>query len=194
MIEKNIYKKNPYDLTNCQLLGKGHNGEVYLLPDGKVIKIGLNNKSFTGEYRILEKVNGNRYFPKIMEIGSNYMVRECVHGKILSKHIKKNGMDKNLACKIIDMLKEFEKIKFSKIDVRCKDIFIQEDGELKVIDPKKCYSRQRNFPRHLSKGLYKLKVLDYFMEVLKEYDNRLYRKWSKKINKYIKQREKLSEL
>lgn len=194
MIEKNIYKKNPYDLTNCKLLGKGHNGEVYLLPDGKVIKIGLNNKSFTGEYRILERVNGNKYFPKISEIGSNYMVRECVHGKILSKHIKKNGMDKNLACKIIDMLKEFEKIKFTKIDIRCKDIFIQEDGELKVIDPKKCYSRQRNFPRHLSKGLYKLKVLDYFLEVLQEYDSRLYRKWSRKITKYIKQREKLSEL
>jgi predicted Ser/Thr protein kinase len=191
MVEKNTYKKNPYNLTECQLLGKGHNGEVYLLPNGSAIKVSHDNKSFTGEYRILEKVNGNKYFPKISEIGANYMVREYVQGKILSEHIKEKGMDKDLACKIIDMLKEFEKLKFRKIDIRCRDIFIQKNGDLKVIDPKKCYLRERNFPRHLSKGLYKLRVLDYFMEVLEEYDSRLYKKWSGKIDKYIKQREKL---
>lgn len=191
MLEKNRYKKNPYNLTDCKLLGKGHNGEVYALPNGEAIKISHNNKSFIGEYHILEKVNGNKYFPRVSEIGANYMVREYVQGKILSEHIKEKGLDKNLACKIIDMLKEFEKLRFSKIDIRCRDIFVQDDGNLKVIDPKKCYSRERNFPRHLSKGLYKLGVLDHFVEILEEYDIRLYKKWSRKIDRYIKQREKL---
>ena len=69
MVEKNSLKKNPYNLNDCTLLGKGHNGEVYLLPNGNLIKIFLVTKDFVGEYSILERVNGNKYFPEIYEIG-----------------------------------------------------------------------------------------------------------------------------
>lgn len=185
MVERNRHKKNPYDLTECKFIGKGNNGEVYLLPNGRVIKIAYKAKSFIGEYTILEKVNGNKYFPRLYEIGSGYMVRECVYGMILSKYIKKNGMNTILAHNIIEMLKEFSRLKFKKIDLRCKDIFVQFDGSLKVIDPKKFYSKNRNFPRHLSKGLYKLGVLDSFFIVLKEDEPELYKKWYPQINKYI---------
>lgn len=181
--------ENPYNLKECKLLGEGHNGSVYILPNGDVIKISCNSKDFIGEYRILEKVNGNKYFPIIREVGIDYMVRECVHGELLTEYIKRVGLKKNMATRIIDMLKEFDKLKFKKIDIRCRDIFVQEDGSLKVIDPNKCYSKERSFPRHLSKGLYKLGVLDYFLEILKKYDSRLYKKWHKEINSYIKQRE-----
>ena len=185
MVKKNKHKKNPYDLNVCKFLGSGNNGEVYLLPTGRVIKIAYNSKSFIREYEILEKVNGNKYFPRIYEIGSNYMVRECVNGMILSKYVKKNGMNTILGHNIIEMLKEFSKIKFKKIDLRCKDIFVQYDGSLKVIDPKKFYSKIRSFPKHLSKGLYNLGVLDFFFIVLKEDEPELYKKWYVEINKYI---------
>lgn len=185
MVEKNKHKENPYDLNDCKFIGKGNNGEVHLLPSGKVIKIAYNAKSFIGEYAILEKVNGNKYFPRIYEIGLNYMVRECVYGTLLSKYIKKNGINTILAHNIIEMLKEFTKLDFKKIDIRCKDIFVQFDGSLKVIDPKKFYSKNRDFPRHLSKGLYKLGALDFFFMVLKEDEPELYKKWYLKTIKYI---------
>lgn len=190
MVVEHNFIKNPYDLKECKFLGKGHNGAAYMLPSGDAIKISYNNKDFVGEYEILEKVNGNKYFPIIREVGNDYMIRECVQGEILSKYIKRNGMNKKLAIKIIELLKEFNKLKFKKIDIRCKDIMVQKDGSLKIIDPKKCFSKERKFPRHLSKGLYKLGVLGYFRKVLKGYDSKLYKKWNKSIKAYIKQIEK----
>ena len=190
---KHNYLKNPFNLKDCKFLGEGHNGAVYLLPNGKAIKVSYSDKDFIGEYKILEKVNGNKYFPMICEVGVDYMIRECVQGEILTKYIKTNGMDKILALKIIDMLKEFHILKFRKIDIRCRDVFVQEDGNLKIIDPNNCFSKERDFPRHLCKGLYKLGVLSYFLGILKEYDCKLYKKWGKRINSYIRQIERQKE-
>ncbi|WP_051652353.1 protein kinase [Clostridium algidicarnis] len=183
---------NPYydfniNLLDCKFLGKGHNGIVYLLPDGNVIKICFNIKSFIGEYLILQRVNGNKYFPRIYEIGENYMIREYVEGDVLPKYIRKHGFNDELGKKIIELLKEFKILKFTKIDLRCKDIFVQPNGDLKVIDPKKFYTKDRNFPRHLSKGMYKLKILDSFLEVLKKEDPTLFDDWTPKIMNYIKE-------
>ncbi|MCM8711400.1 protein kinase [Clostridium sp. SYSU_GA19001] len=182
------------DLFKCSFLGKGHNGIVYLLPDNKVIKICFVMKDFYNEAYILKKVNGNKYFPRIYETGGNYMIRDYVDGLPLKKYIKINGLSRKLALDLITMLKEFERLKFKKIDVRCKDVFVEPDGKIKIIDPQKFYSKKRDFPRHLSKGLYKLNVLDIFMEVLKETEPKLYNKWHLKIKSYIqelKTREKL---
>lgn len=183
---------NPYydfniNLLDCKFLGEGHNGIVYLLPDGNVIKICFNIKSFIGEYVILQKVNGNKYFPRIYEIGENYMIREYVEGDMLPKYISKHGFNDELGKKIIELLKEFKILKFKKIDLRCKDIFVQPNGDLKVIDPKKFYTKDRDFPRHLSKGMYKLKILDPFLEVLKTDDPILFESWTPKIMNYIKE-------
>jgi RIO-like serine/threonine protein kinase len=186
--KKNITKYPDINLFECTFLGKGHNGIVYLLPDGRVIKICYIMKDFHGEAQILRKVNGNKYFPKLYEVGGNYMIRDYVDGMPLKNYIKTNGLDKKLVLDIVDMLKEFEKLKFKKIDIRCKDVFVEPDGRLKVIDPQKFYSKTRDFPRHLSKGLYKLGVLDFFFEVLKEENPRLYKKWHTKIDRYINEK------
>lgn len=175
------------DLFKCKYLGKGHNGIVYLLPNNKVIKICYVMKDFYGESYILNKVNGNKYFPRIYETGGNYMIRDYVEGMPLKNYIKKNGLSKDLVLELLELLKEFETLKFTKIDIRCKDIFVQPDGKLKVIDPQKFYHKKRAFPRHLSKGLYKLGVLGFFLEILKSEEPRLYKKWTPSILEYIEQ-------
>ena len=142
------------NLFECKFLGKGHNGIVYMLPDNRVIKICYIMKDFHGESAILKKVNGNKYFPMLYETGGNYMIRDYVDGIPLKNYIKINGLSRELAVEIIEMLKEFERLQFTKIDIRCKDVYVQPDGTLKVIDPQNFYSKSRYFPRHLSKGLY----------------------------------------
>ena len=189
-MKKNKNKKNPYDVSDCRLLGKGNNGEVYELPNGKVIKICFKTKDFKGEYKILQRVKGNKYFPRIYEVGSNYMVRECVHGEGLYDYINKNGINKLLGHNLIEMLKEFKKLKFKKIDLRCRDILVQYDESIKVIDPKGFYSKSRSFPQHLSKGLYSLGKLDSFLEILNEEEPKLYKQWAPQIDNYIKDRNK----
>ncbi|AOZ77377.1 protein kinase [Clostridium pasteurianum] len=175
------------NLLQCMVLGRGHNGVVYLLPDGKVIKVCFSEESCRGEYYILNKVNGNKYFPKVYGMNGNYMIRDYVGGICLRDYVKEYGFDRELALKVVSLLEEFDKLKFTKRDIRCKDIFVQPDGTLKVIDPKKCYSKERDFPRHLSKGFEKLGILDYFMEVVKEKRPKLYRRWFRKIREYIRE-------
>lgn len=181
-----LYIRNfKVNLLDCTFLGRGHNGAVYMLPEGKVIKICFEEKSCKKEYYILNRINENKYFPKTYGMCGNYIIRDFVDGICLDRYIKENGLDHLLALKIIKLLEEFKKLKFLKEDTRCKDIMVRADGALMVIDPKKFYSKKRDFPKHLAKGLYKLGVLDDFMEVVKQERPQLYRKWNGKIKEYI---------
>lgn len=175
------------NLLECKFLGRGHNGAVYLLPEGKVIKICFDEKSCKKEYDILHRIGENRYFPKVYGMCGNYMVRDYVSGEILTHYINKYGLERALAVKIIELLEEFGRLGFKKVDIRCKDIMVQENGSLMVIDPKKCYSKERDFPRHLSKGLNKLGVLENFLEVLKEKRLNLHKKWNEQIKRYMEE-------
>lgn len=176
------------NLLDCKFLGKGHNGVVYMLPDGKVIKICFDPISCKKEYLILKRVNNNKHFPRVYCMLGNYMIRDYVDGVTLPRYIKSYGLDRDLAIKIINLFEEFKKLKFLKEDIRCKDIMVQPDGSLMVIDPKKFYSKKRDFPRHLSKGLSKLGVLNFFISVVKEEKPVLYKQWHKNLNEYISER------
>lgn len=176
------------NLLDCKFLGKGHNGIVYLLPEGKVIKICYDTESCKKEYNILRIINKNKYFPRVYGMNGNYMIRDYIDGIPLKDYIKKNGLSREMSVKIIKLLDEFRKLNFSKEDLRCKDIIVKPDNELMVIDPKKFYTKTRNFPRHLSKGLYRLGVLDTFMDTVKSERPRLYDNWNKNIFDYLHQR------
>lgn len=190
---KKYIEKFNINLLDCKFLGKGHNGMVYLLPEGKVIKICYETYSCEREYKILEKINNNKYFPRVYGMCGNYMIRDYVEGIPLNKYIKKNGLSKKLSKNLINLLIEFKKLNFSKQDIRCKDIIVKSDESIMVIDPKKCYTKNRDFPRHLVKGLYNLGVLNIFISVLKEYKPKLYDIWIEKITDYIKNTYNLKE-
>lgn len=185
------YIKNfDVDLLDCKLLGEGRNGIIYLLPEGKVIKICKNVKSCRKEYEILKRIRKNKYFPRVYGMMGNYMIRDYVAGIPLNKYIKSHGLDRELTIDLIRLLDEFRKLGFRKLDIRCKDIMVDPGRNLMVIDPKKFYSKDRNFPKHLSKGLYKLGVLDTFMEIVRQEKPKLYKKWSLNIKQYISEKQK----
>ncbi|WP_315116006.1 serine/threonine-protein kinase [uncultured Clostridium sp.] len=172
-------------LREGEFLGKGNNGVVYLLPDNKVIKIFKEKRVCKREYGILERTENSKYFPKVYYNGTYYIVRDYVGGERLDKYIKKNGLNKEVACKVIEVIKEFERLKFTKLDIRCKDLYITEELSLMVIDPRNNYSRDRTYPRHLMKGLNKLGVLDKFLEVVKDEYGELYDEWNSKMERYL---------
>jgi predicted Ser/Thr protein kinase len=129
------YVKNfDLNLLDCTLIGKGHNGVVYMLPEGKVIKICFKAKNCKKEYFILNKVHDNKFFPRVYGMSGNYMIRDYVDGIFLHDYIKYEGLDRRLALKIMDLLEEFKKLKFTKLDLRCKDIIVTPNGSLKVIE------------------------------------------------------------
>ena len=172
-----------FDLRECKFLGEGHNGIVYLLPDGRVIKIFKDSKNCKKEYLILKGASGSKYFPRAYLRGGNYIIRDYVGGVCAKDYIKKNGLSRKLACNMLDLLEEFKRLKFTKLDIRCRDLFVQDDESIVVIDPKSSYSRNIDFPRHLAKGLAKLNVLGQFLDAVKSRNPELYDTWTQKLSK-----------
>ncbi|MDO5518797.1 MAG: protein kinase [Clostridium sp.] len=165
-------------------LGQGNNGVVYELPGNKVIKLFLSQKVCNDEGSILSKTKGSSYFPKLYNRGRLYIVREMVQGEQLDKYIKRKGLSDDLIENIYNLLKEFKRLKFKKIDTRCKDILVSDNEKIMIIDPKKAYVRKVDYPRHLMKGLYKLGVLDRFFRGLEDIDKKTAADWKEKFYKY----------
>ncbi len=174
-----LFKKSIY-------LGQGNNGIVFELPENKIIKIFQKEKICKAETNTLIKCKKSKYFPKIYSSGSLYIIREKVNGIRLDKYIKRNGLSKELTKEIYKLLKEFKKLKFTKLDTRCRDLYVTKDLKLMMIDPKGCYSRKVDFPRHLMKKLNKLGVLNTFLENINEIDSKSAKYWKIQLDKYFK--------
>ena len=171
-------------------LGQGNNGVVYKLPKRRVIKLFFDEKVWYDEAYILSKAGDSKYFPKLYEKGKMYIVREMVEGTQLDKYIKKYGINKTITNNIYRMTKEFKRLHFTKIDSRCKDIYIGENYDLMLIDPKKYFKRKVNFPSHLMKGLLKLGVLDDFLFYMKEINIKKANEWEENFYKYWEKESK----
>lgn len=165
-------------------LGEGNNGVVYELPNRKAIKIFLKKKVCNDEGSILAKTNGSKYFPRLYRRGNLYVIRDLVDGKRLDKYIRQNGLSEKLIKNIYELLLEFKKLKFKKLDVRCKDVYVSDSEKLMIIDPKKAYSRNVDYPRHLMKGLYKVGVLDEFLTEIRKINLKKATLWELKFLRY----------
>lgn len=176
------------DLKNCKLLGEGNNGWVYLMPDGKVIKICKEIETCRKEYIILKQVEGSHHFPRAFFQCGNYMIRDYVGGESLQEHVKRKGLSKRLALNLIGLIDEFKEYGFTKLDVRLRDLYVQGKEDIMVIDPRASFSRRVSFPRHLMKGLDKLGALNKFLQVLREKKPELSDEWIEKYKVYIANR------
>lgn len=169
----------------AEFLGQGNNGIVYKVPENKVIKLFYEEKVWYDEAYILTRTKRSAFFPKLYEKGRFYIVREMVEGIQLDKYIKKNGLNFEITKNIYEMLEEFKRLKFKKIDSRCKDIYVSNDLKIKLIDPKKYYRRNIEFPRHLMKGFLKLEVLNDFYIYMKQINEEKTREWIKLFQLYM---------
>ncbi|MDY2629916.1 MULTISPECIES: protein kinase [unclassified Clostridium] len=170
-------------------LGEGHNGIVYELPNNKAIKIFQEAKCCKEEGEILKKVSKSKYFPKIYNMGKFYIVRDKIQGYRLDSYIKKKGFSYEISEGLYSLISEFKNLKFTKIDARCRDIYITNDNKIMVIDPKQCYSKKVNYPRHLMKGLEKIGVLESFLEDMRVINKKSAMEWEKRYNQYLQNRD-----
>lgn len=173
---------------DAKFLGEGHNGIVYRLPGNKALKIFQEKQVCKEEADILLKVRKSRYFPRIIKYGDNYILREMIDGERLDHYIKKNGLSERLSKNLMRTLKEFKHLKFTKLDARCRDLYVVEKEVVRVIDPKQCYRKKVNFPRHLMKGLEGIGALDDFMKIVEKEDQKLFKLWSKSYENYSREK------
>ena len=168
----------------AKLLGEGHNGIVYEVPGNKAIKIFTDKNVCKSEADILYRVKKSKYFPRIYKDGDYYILRDMVNGIRLDDHIKENGLSQQLIYNLYRLINEFKALKFTKLDARCRDIYVNKNERLMVIDPKQCYRRKVDYPRHLMKGLDGIDVLEEFLRGIYIIDKRRGSEWEYKINQY----------
>ncbi|GAA0179677.1 hypothetical protein SH2C18_25080 [Clostridium sediminicola] len=131
------------------------------------------------EYDILKKVENSSYFPRVIKFEETCMLREYVKGVLLKKYVKKNGVSNILLMNLIQMIEEFEKLGFWRVNYNTKHIYVQPDESLQVIDPRKCYSMKAPQPTKILKLMDKQNALDRFMKVLISYNPELAVEWFK---------------
>ena len=168
----------------AEFLGEGHNGIVYEVPGNKALKIFLEKKICKEEGDILERVRKSKYFPRIHKRGDYYILRDKVDGIRLDHYIERYGLSERLSVNLYKLIKEFEQLGFTKLDIRCRDVYVEDDERLMVIDPKQCYKRKVSYPRHLMKGLNGINVLNQFLFYIEITDKKVGSQWRKKIEEY----------
>ncbi|MFL0250804.1 serine/threonine protein kinase [Clostridium neuense] len=183
MKQKNCHNNTVIRLDECTFLGKGHSGSVYLMNNGKVVKIFKNPETCKEEYYILKKLSDGPYYPKPFEFHNHYMIREYIGGTNIREYIKKNGTSENLIIEIIKFLCYIKENGFKKIDVRFAHIFVQEDTSIRVIDPRNSYTKKVYYPKHLIGDLETVNSLDLFWDILKDSKPYLFRSWYRKMQK-----------
>ena len=65
------------------------------------------------------------------------VLREYISGENLGSYLYKHGLSYNIAVEIIELVEEFKKLNFTRINIRSAHIFIVSNEKLKVIDPRK---------------------------------------------------------
>ncbi|MGW8425427.1 kinase [Peribacillus simplex] len=116
--------------------------------------------------------------PRLYEVGKNYIIMEYLEGSTLFQYLEFGGsLSGKLMRQILFALKEMERLKFTRMDAYLRHIIVTKDEELKVIDHYSSYTRNRNRPESIFKGLKKLGLLPLFLEELKEMDPESYMEW-----------------
>ena len=188
---KDISSNLEKSLKEAELLGEGHNGVVFLIKNNKAIKIFRRMSVWKDESSILKRVRKSRFFPRIYEAKPGYIIREYVYGVRLDKYLRRGNLDEELCKELYLMILEFERLGFKRIDIRCKDIYIQDDYTLKIIDPKNNYKKRVSFPRHLFKGLFKRDELNRFLNYVAEIDEKRAHIWREKFEIYAEDKNLL---
>lgn len=171
---------NNIDLKESKYLGRGRNGRVYLLPDGKtVIKICSIERSCISEYEVLKAAEGSPYFPRVYERIGKAMLREFVRGETLPIYLRKNKLSRKLALNLIGLIEEFKRLGFRRMDIRGAHIFVQEDESVKVIDPSSQIARQQRYPKSMLKELRRQRCSNSFYTILKQERPDLYKQWKR---------------
>ena len=173
------------DIKECKFLGKGHEGAVYLTPEGYALKIFYKKKKARDEVSILEIVKDSRFFPNVIFIANNMILREYVEGITLSEYIKANGLSYNLSCEIVDLVEDFKKMKFKRINIRNAHIFVDKNEKIKVIDPRRIFSKNTPYPKDIIKILVSLNLFDDFLKNVAEYRPDLLKYYSEAYDYFI---------
>lgn len=164
--------------TPYPLIGIGTQGAVFKLDSKRCVKLYPKSAHARRERKSLKATKGSKVFPKLYEAGSNFVVMEYIDGPTLEEVLKTSGeMNEEIAKKILFILNEMKRLKFTRIDTRLRHILVNKKGEYKVIDNVNAYFSKRKTPSNLLESIANLQLLDSFLSKVKKLDPKMYKEW-----------------
>ncbi|WP_017756715.1 hypothetical protein [Calidifontibacillus oryziterrae] len=182
---KNIQVKNmvnaDVEVVNkspLKMMGKGRQGAVFQFTDDICVKVFGNEEDCEREYYALSLGQKSSLFPKLYAKGPLYIAMEIVKGVDVREYLQSQPLTKALSEKLIEMLIIFKKIGFERIDHHKRQIYLQPDGNLKVIDVARTVWRDRvyPYPRKLLTSLGE-ENKEIFLTHVQEMAPELYEEW-----------------
>lgn len=165
------------DISSLKFIGQGTQGKVYFLPPNKVIKIFHSMHSCKDQLYILQCAKNSRFFPKVYYHDDFSIVMDFVPGVNLREYLKENKLSKELAFELVELICEFERLGFTRLDMRAPHIFVQADESVIAIDPRKSFQIVQKYPVSMLKTLKKNGALDEFFRLIKYRYNDKYSEW-----------------
>ncbi|MFD1039862.1 hypothetical protein ACFQ3N_15890 [Virgibacillus byunsanensis] len=129
-----------------EMIGKGRQGAVFKFTDDICVKVFGNYEDCDREHYALSLGQKTGLFPLIYAKGSLYIAMEFIRGVDIREYLQSQTLTEELSLKLIDMLITFKKIGYDRIDHHKRQIFLQPDGSLKVIDVARAVWRDRVYP------------------------------------------------
>lgn len=161
-----------------EMIGKGRQGAVFKVTDDICVKVFGNQEDCDREHYALSLGKDRNLFPKIYEKGKLYIAMEMVKGVDLREYLQSQPLTKQLSAKLINLLITFKEIGYERIDHHKRQIYLQQDGCLKVIDVARTVWRDRvyPYPRKLLNSLGEDNK-NQFLSHVQELNPQLYEEW-----------------
>jgi predicted Ser/Thr protein kinase len=172
-----------YDINKLKLIGQGHQGKVYLLPNDKVLKVFNSPDSCKKQLEVLLSAKDSRFFPTVYDFDSYSIIMSFVYGSRLSFYLKQNNITRHLSIELVKLIDELSRLGFTRLDARLGHIFLQPDDTVKVIDPRESYERIQPYPKSMLKGLQKHGDLMIFFDHIKNDYPDHYKNWKKMMSR-----------
>lgn len=129
-----------------KMMGKGRQGAVFQFTDDICVKVFGNEEDCEREHYALSLGKDSDLFPKVRAKGPLYIAMDIVKGVDVREYLQSQPLTKELSSKLIEMLITFKEIGFERIDHHKRQIYVQPDGNLKVIDVARTVWRDRVYP------------------------------------------------
>lgn len=173
-----------FNIENLRLIGEGHQGKIYLLEDDKVLKVFKTRHATEEQQRLLKYCCNSRFFPKIYEVDKRSIIMEFIKGQPLNIYLNNTKITEKISFELVELIREFQKLGFTRLDMRLAHIFVQADQSIRVIDPRKTFEYIQQFPKSMLKGLEKQQAIDDFFIFIKGQYNKEYMIWKKSWEEY----------
>ncbi|MFF2448062.1 hypothetical protein ACFVSW_13270 [Neobacillus sp. NPDC058068] len=128
------------------MLGKGRQGAVFQVSEDICVKVFGNTEDCDREHYALSLGQKAEIFPKIHAKGPLYIAMDIIRGVDVREYLQSQPLTPALSSKLIEMLITFKEIGFERIDHHKRQIYVQENGSLKVIDVARTVWRDRVYP------------------------------------------------